>query len=159
MFYLLFVCVVQQYQDQLNNSLADVEDLLKSFDLPMPVMTGQQAAKPVPKSTPVNALSSTARESKEGEMIQELELELYDDHDSLPSPPSSTNSSEADPKEKDPLLDFSTDDYLTYSSQGTKQKATTAKPASRQLDGSERPQMMKATMELQRGLEASVMKC
>ncbi len=141
--------LVQQYQNQLNNSMAEVADLLKSFDIPLPT--------PISKP-PSSTLSSASKKSAEG-VIQELEVELYNDDGSLSSAPSSA-SSDGDPAERDPLLDFTKQDHLTYKSGHTRNPvATRASPSSWQPDGSEGPQLLKATIDLKRGINVCMCFC
>ena len=132
--------VVVQYQETVRSSLLEVEDLLGSFDLPP--LTQPPAAKTTPTKSPAKQKSG-----KPGEYFEEVEVPLYDS-DSLPSPPSS-DSSEADPKDGDKLLDFSRDDDLTYNPGSGKKVADFTQ------EGFEGPRMMKAMWQAQHGIEVS----
>ena len=131
--------------------MAEVEDLLKSFDLPLAIPTAPQGVAGNSR-VPGNAWTSVTKDSGQGEQVEEVQV-AYDDDDSLPSPPSS-GSSEADLNEQDPLLDFSREDKFEFTSPGRK-KTATKKARSQKFEGPEGPQMMKATMELKRGLDVS----
>ena len=123
----------------MKNSLLEVEDLLGSFNLPpMTAPTSKPAATP--------SKSTQAKVTKSGQIVQELEVALYDS-DSLPSPPSSEASSEADAQDKDKLLDFTLDDELNYNPSSA---PLVCDPS---LDGLEAPGIMKATLQAKHGIE------
>lgn len=121
-----------------------MEDLLGTFDLP-PATT---PIKPPPttKAMPTTKANSTKKSVDTREIFQEVEMALYDS-DSLPSPPSSTSSSEADPKDQDKLLDFSRDDEFNYDPGAP---LGLHDPA---LDDLEAPHMMKAMLQARHGIE------
>lgn len=146
----LFMCAVVNYEDTVRTSLQEVEDLLGSFDLPSLAQPPAPAKTTPTKTTPTRHApgpSGGPKRSSSKECFQELEVTLYDS-DSLPSPPSSENSSEADEKELDKLLDFSKDDEFSYNP-----GPTPAKVRDYTQEGLEGPRMMKATLQAKHGLE------
>lgn len=143
---------VQKYGDTIKTSLLEVQDLLGSFDLsPTPKSTTAfPPRQPPAKSTQPPQKSSSAKVMKSGGFAEEVEVPLYDS-DSLPSPPpSSCSSSEADPKEKDKLLDFSQDDEYTYDPNSARRAQDSTQ------EGFAAPRILKATLQAKHGLEVLV---
>lgn len=144
MFIYLFFSV-QKYGDTIKTSLLEVQDLLGSFDLsPTPKSTTALPPRQPPQK------SSSAKVMKSGGFAEEVEVPLYDS-DSLPSPPpSSCSSSEADPKEKDKLLDFSQDDEYTYDPNSARRAQDSTQ------EDFAAPRILKATLQAKHGLEVLV---
>lgn len=147
--------LVDKYQATVKNSLLEVEELLGSFDF---ALAPPQPVKTTPtRQPPISTMSTSSRvaEAESQGFIQEVEVPLYDS-DSLPSPPSSKTSSEADPMDGDRLLDFSRDDdEFSYNPGYVKKKVG----RDFTQEGMEAPRIMKAMLQARHGIEVCVGMC
>ncbi len=141
-----------KYEEKLKTSLLEVEDLLGSFDLAPPpsktTPTPTTTIKPLPP--PASTISTSSATKEPRGFAHEVEVPLYDS-DSLPSPPSSHTSSEADTQELDKLLDFTQDDEFNYNP-GYAPK----EPRDFTQEGLEGPRIVKAMWQAQHGIEVCV---